>query len=149
MAGEYQKKPGQMAGFAGLLEMRNCRSVEIPGVYLGTALVKVGVAPRDVNALEPAASPAVVAPQQLETLAGTAALLSDLARYDLPLDYYDGFFAALGKLTVADLQAAAQKHLRPDTATICVVGDEKHLATLAEIHDRPQIRDREGAVLAP
>jgi hypothetical protein len=46
-----------------------------------------------------------------------------LVYYDLPLDYYDTYAAKIGKVSAADVAAAAKKELKPDEAIYLVVGD--------------------------
>jgi zinc protease len=44
-------------------------------------------------------------------------------RYHLPKDYYENYLKNLAAVTVDDVYAMAQKYIRPDNATILVVGD--------------------------
>ncbi len=48
-----------------------------------------------------------------------------LLYFGLPLDYYAGYTAAIDKVTIADLRAAAKKYLKLDDAKLLVVGDAK------------------------
>ena len=46
-----------------------------------------------------------------------------LVYYGLPLDYYNTYVARVGKVTLAEVNASAKKHLRPDQLVYLVVGD--------------------------
>lgn len=61
-------------------------------------------------------------PLQLETNAGTARALIDIALYDLGLDYLHRFPEMIAQLQPVHLMKAAQAHLHPDTAAIAVAG---------------------------
>lgn len=52
----------------------------------------------------------------------------NIARYDLPKDYYKTYLERLEKLSPADVQAAAQKYLDPSQLHIVVVGNESEVA---------------------
>lgn len=52
----------------------------------------------------------------------------NIARYDLPKDYYKTYLERLEKLTPADIQEAAQKYLDPERLHIIVVGNESAVA---------------------
>lgn len=52
----------------------------------------------------------------------------NIARYDLPKDYYKTYLERLEKLTPADIQAAAKKYLDPAQLHILVVGNEADVA---------------------
>jgi zinc protease len=43
--------------------------------------------------------------------------------YGYPADYLETYNAALGKVTVADLEAAAKKYIHPDKLAVLVVGN--------------------------
>jgi zinc protease len=47
----------------------------------------------------------------------------NLVYFGLPLDYYDHYAAQVGKVTAADVVAAAKRHLPTDAAVYVVVGD--------------------------
>ena len=49
-------------------------------------------------------------------------------RYDLPKDYYQTYLQRLDAVTIADVQAMAQKYIRPDNANIIVVGSADDIA---------------------
>ena len=49
-----------------------------------------------------------------------------IEKYNLPKDYYKNYLKRLEALTVADIQSAAKKYLKPDNAIIVVTGDKSH-----------------------
>ena len=61
----------------------------------------------------------------LETNAGWAQRLGELALYDLPLARLGSFFADVERVTPADLQAFARGHFAPTAFTIVVAGQAK------------------------
>lgn len=52
----------------------------------------------------------------------------NIARYNLPKDFYKNYLARLAEVTAADVQAMAQKYLHPDQAYLLVVGNKKEVA---------------------
>jgi zinc protease len=62
-------------------------------------------------------------PATFETSAGTAGSVADLYTYDLGLDFYTKFPAAVSAVSAASIQAAARAHLHPDTMIVVAVGD--------------------------
>jgi predicted Zn-dependent peptidase len=50
--------------------------------------------------------------------------MEDVALYKLPLDTINREYAALQKVTIADLQKAAQKYFKDAKAQVVVVGDK-------------------------
>jgi zinc protease len=66
-------------------------------------------------------------PGAFETTAGAAARFRELLVYGLPLDWYDRFGAAVGAVTVAQVQAAARRYIDPDHFAIVVVGDRAQI----------------------
>lgn len=52
----------------------------------------------------------------------------NIARYDLPKDYYKTYLERLEKLSPSDIQATAQKYLDPSSLHIVVVGNESDVA---------------------
>jgi len=61
---------------------------------------------------------------QLESPQTIARFARNIARYDLPADYYETYLERLNAVTPADIQAVAQKYIRPDKANIVVVGSK-------------------------
>ncbi len=61
-------------------------------------------------------------PLQLETNDGVASLMVDLEWHELGLDYLARYPAIIEGLTAEQVQAAAQKYLRPDAYVLAVAG---------------------------
>jgi len=54
----------------------------------------------------------------------------NIERYKMPKDYYKNYLKNLSATTTADIQAAAQKYLKPANANIIVVGNKTELPKL-------------------
>jgi len=52
----------------------------------------------------------------------------NIDRYNLPKDYYANYLKNLAAVTVDDVYAMAQKYIRPENATILIVGDRNEIA---------------------
>ena len=68
----------------------------------------------------------------LEDPATIARFAINIDRYHLPKDYYSNYLKNLAAVTADDVFAAAQKYIRPDNATILVVGNEEEVAKKLE-----------------
>ncbi len=64
-----------------------------------------------------------VFPLRFETSAQVAGALAGLVIQELPDDELDRYRPTIADVSAADVQAAAQSHIRPDDASIVVVGD--------------------------
>lgn len=64
----------------------------------------------------------------LEDPATIAEFAINIERYNLPKDYYSTYLKKLAAVTVDDVFAMAQKYIRPENATILLVGDKSELA---------------------
>lgn len=62
-------------------------------------------------------------PRALETNAGVAATLADLAFYRLPDAELTGYLTKLEQVKPADVTRVAEKYLAPDSSVVVVVGD--------------------------
>ena len=62
-------------------------------------------------------------PRSLETNAGVAATLADLAFYRLPDSELTGYLTKLEQVKPADVTRVAEKYLSPDSSVVVVVGD--------------------------
>jgi zinc protease len=62
-------------------------------------------------------------PGRFATASNSLAQFRSLVYYGLPLDYYATYNDKVGKVTAAQVAAAAKKHLRPADAVYIVVGD--------------------------
>ncbi|MCW5912207.1 MAG: insulinase family protein [Cyclobacteriaceae bacterium] len=60
--------------------------------------------------------------RSLESPATIANFALNTARYNLPKDYYANYLKAVEAVTLADVQAAAKKYIRPENAHIIIVG---------------------------
>ena len=60
----------------------------------------------------------------LEDPATIARFAINIERYNLPKDYYANYLKNLAAVSVEDVYAMAQKYIRPENATILVVGDK-------------------------
>lgn len=64
----------------------------------------------------------------LEDPATIAEFAINIERYNLPKDYYSTYLKKLAGVTVDDVFTMAQKYIRPENATILLVGDKSELA---------------------
>ena len=69
-------------------------------------------------------------PLALETAEGVAGAVSQATLYGLGTDYLHQYRTRMSAVTAADVRAAAQAGIRPDSALVVVVGDG------AKLHDR-------------
>lgn len=66
--------------------------------------------------------------RSLESPQTLARYARNIVKYELPEDHYATYLERLEKVTVADVQAIAQKYIRPDKANIVVVGNKDDIA---------------------
>ncbi len=66
--------------------------------------------------------------QSLEQPGTVANFALNTARYKLPADYYEKYLERLQNVTPEQVQAMAQKYIRPDNAHILVVGNKEDVA---------------------
>jgi zinc protease len=64
----------------------------------------------------------------LEDPATIARFAINIERYKLPKDYYANYLKNLAAVSVDDIYAMAQKYIRPENATILVVGDKEAIS---------------------
>ena len=64
--------------------------------------------------------------RSLEDPQTIANFATNIDKYKLPKDYYRTYLQRLDAVTVADVQAAAKKYLKPENAWIVVTGDKSH-----------------------
>jgi len=64
--------------------------------------------------------------RSLEDPGTVADFAINIDKYNLPKDYYKNYLKRLSAVTIADVQAAAKKYLKPDNAYVVVVGDKSH-----------------------
>lgn len=65
--------------------------------------------------------------RSLESSRTIANFALNIARYDLPEDYYATYLERLSTVTAEDVQAMAQKYLKPENAIIVVAGNMKEV----------------------
>ena len=87
--------------------------------------------------------------QQMQSAFFLAAILGNLVETGLPPDTYRKLDAELAKLSIPDLQRAAEKYIHPKYATIVVVGDlTKIRPAIEKLGLGPiELRDAEGKKL--
>lgn len=66
--------------------------------------------------------------QSLEQPGTVAGFALNIARYKLPADYYEKYLERLQSVTAEEVQAMAQKYIRPDRAHVLVVGNKEEVA---------------------
>jgi zinc protease len=64
-----------------------------------------------------------VFPIRYETTSSIASALATLVIYGLPSDYYDSYRKNIGKVSTADVLAAAKAHIHPNELQTVIVGD--------------------------
>jgi zinc protease len=67
-------------------------------------------------------------PLQIDTAGRIASLVSDLRRFGLPDDYWDGYRSQIRSVSPEQALAAARAHIRPGIALVVVVGDAEAVA---------------------
>ena len=68
----------------------------------------------------------------LEDPSTIAKFAINIDRYNLPKDYYANYLKNLAAVTADDVFAMAQKYIRPENATILIVGDKEELTKKME-----------------
>lgn len=61
--------------------------------------------------------------RSLESPSTIASFAINIARYDLPEDFYSSYLQRLNALTVEDINAAAKKYIKPENMHITIVGN--------------------------
>lgn len=64
----------------------------------------------------------------LENPSRIAQFAINIARYDMPADYYKNYLKSIAAVTAADVQKAAQEYVTPEKANIVLVGEAKAFA---------------------
>jgi zinc protease len=87
-------------------------------------------------------------PGQFETNSGIGASLAETFVFDLPADYWRTLPDRYRAVTAAQVQAAAQKYLKPDQLKVIAVGDRAViLPQLQKLGlGQPEVRDVDGQV---
>jgi zinc protease len=77
-------------------------------------------------------------PSRFATAGASLGMFRSLVYYGLPLDYWTSYSAKVEKVTAAEVQAAARKHLKSDAAVVVVVGDgDAPMVVRDDQHDVP------------
>lgn len=66
--------------------------------------------------------------RSLESAQTIARFARNIYKFDLPADYYETYLQKLDAVSIADVQAMAQKYIRPDNANIVVAGAKDEVA---------------------
>ncbi len=66
--------------------------------------------------------------RSLESPRTIASFALNIARYDLPADYYANYLKKLEEVTISDVQQMATKYLHPDNAWVVVAGNKEEVA---------------------
>lgn len=72
-----------------------------------------------------------------------------IERFGLPKDYYRNYLKKIEAVTIEDVQAAAQKYIRPDNAHIVVVGKAEELGDKLDRFGAVQYYDENANVFYP
>jgi predicted Zn-dependent peptidase len=87
-------------------------------------------------------------PRTFETPGQIASRLETIITYDLPDTYFNRYIESVERVTLEDINRAAERHLRPDRLAVVVVGDrraiEQGLRSLDEIGRTVTFLDTEG-----
>lgn len=88
-------------------------------------------------------------PLRLQTTGGIAARLAELAIYDLPDDYFDHYRQRIVDVSAADVQRAAERHVRPGDAVVVIVGDADQIRAPLESLELGPLQIVEAADIIP
>lgn len=139
----YTRSYGRLLAFAGVRANSTRQSVleffnEMRGLQSGSA-------PATESELAREKEGAILSlPGRFATSQAALGRYRNLVYHGLPLDYYNTYVDAVAAVTLEQVNEAAKKHIKPDTAVILVVGDGSSQQTLrnAEGKDIPLIDDR-------
>ncbi len=70
--------------------------------------------------------------RSLEESSTIARFAINIDKYNLPKDFYKNYLKKLDAVTIADIQAASQKYIKPKNAIIVVTGDKSHAEGLKQ-----------------
>ncbi|WP_338792623.1 insulinase family protein [Bernardetia sp. MNP-M8] len=86
--------------------------------------------------------------RSLENPQTVANFAIDIARYNLPSDFYSNYIQKINAVTVEDIQNAAKKYIKPENITIVAVGDQSILIEKLAPFGNIQIYDAFGEMAA-
>ena len=87
--------------------------------------------------------------RSLENPQTVASFAINTARYRLPADYYKNYLRKVSDVTAADVLAVAKKYVRPNNATITVVGNGSEIAGQLKPFGPIDYYDAEGNQIKP
>ncbi len=85
----------------------------------------------------------------LERPSRIASFALNIARYDLPKDYYKNYLKSIAAVTPQEVLAAAQKYVTPKQANIVLVGNSQEFADALAKYGRVQYVDNYGNPIQP
>lgn len=88
-------------------------------------------------------------PGRFERGTEAAATFADLFTYDLPLDFYSTLPERINAVTIEQVQAVAQKYIRPEKMIVLAVGDRAKIEEeMKKLNlGKMEIRDTDGKVI--
>lgn len=87
--------------------------------------------------------------RSLESPQTIARFALNIARYNLPKDYYASYLQRLAAITPEQIQTVARKYLLPSQANIVVVGNQDEVAAKLSAFGKVNFRDSYGNLLTP
>lgn len=78
--------------------------------------------------------------RSLEDPATIANFAINIEKYNLPKNYYKDYLKRLEAITLADVQAAANKYLKPDNAWIVVTADKQYAEALTQFSPEGKVQ---------
>lgn len=82
--------------------------------------------------------------RSLESTASAANFALNIARYGLPMDYYNNYLARLEAVTAEDVMRVANEYMRADNLTITVVGKAQDVASKLSAFGEVEYFDNNG-----
>ncbi len=86
--------------------------------------------------------------RSLESPQTVANFAINIARYNLPSDFYSNYIQKINAITVEDIQNAAKKYIKPENITIVAVGDQSILLEKLAPFGNVQVYDAFGEMAA-
>ncbi len=87
-------------------------------------------------------------PGKWETIRSVSASLSDLVRFNFPMDYYEKYPSLIKNLTVDQIRSAAKRVLKPESLVWVVVGDKEKIGKgLSELGYEIKFIDVDGNII--
>ncbi len=86
--------------------------------------------------------------RSLESPQTVANFAINIARYNLPTDFYSNYIQKINSITVEDVQNAAKKYMKPENITIVAVGDQSILVEKLAPFGNVQVYDAFGEMAA-